>query len=1636
MRRILLGLILLCTAILGTATASPLTFGHVVLNTAGEQPELCLRFSAPLDTHAEAHYADYLSLTPSVRPSVRATGSQLCLGGLAYGTDYTITLHAGLPAADGSRLAAEQNIPASLGDRAPLVDISGDGFILPRAVAHGLTIQTVNVSRVRIHVLRMNDKLLQMQASQNADNPLAHNELGGYQIREMMQNTAAVIWTGTMEVPQDHNRTVLTAFPLSQVIKPGMVGAYLVVAEDAAHAVPESKWQKTEDNGPYNENFYETKPTHWVIATDIALTTFTGTDGLHVSARSLADATPKAGVVIDLIANGQDVLGEATTDSTGMVRFAAGLLRGQGALAARTLTAHAAGGDFTLLDLTRPAFDFSDRGVTGRASPAPLQAYLYTERGIYRPGQNVELMALLRGRLGDAVDLPLTLVLRRPNGMEAKRFSQKAQPAAAFHQTIALSATAARGTWSVEALADPLGAPIGRVSFEVQDYVPQQLHVTLAPIAAALGEGQTLPIDVQGDFLYGAPAAGLHGQADIRITKDPSPIAAFKDWQFGLADEAVDDKTQTIDLPDADAHGHSHADAKLEMPPASIQTPLKAVVTAGLFEPSGRVVNDTQEAKLRTHAVLIGLHTRFADTRTDLNTEAGIDIRAFAADGALVAKAGLVWRLVAEDRNFDWFREGNAWHWHFHVTDREIATGTIDVGAQSPATLTRRYDWGEYRLIVADPASGATSSIRFSAGWQESADQADIPDKVHVAVDHATLAAGQSARVHIAGPFAGHASIVIANDRVIETREITVPAGGTDIEVKQTPDWGAGAYVLVSLYRPLKEASPHAPVRAVGVAWIGTDSATRILPVEIHVPGKVTPQQDVTIPVHVGNLPANTAAFLTLAAVDEGILQITRFASPDPVGFLLGKRALGVAMRDDYGKLLDGSADPGQIQGGDEGIGGAGLPVVSTRTVALFNGPVTLDSAGNANIVLKIPDFEGQLRLMAVAYTAHRIGQAQATLIVRDPVVAEIAVPRFLATGDDAKLAVTLNDTDGPAGAYSFKIGVSGAARLQTPAPITARLAPGKHVAGSIDVLATDEGVATIDAELSGPNHLTVHRSWQIAVRAAHAPVTLEQSAWQEKDQKFAIDASLLAPFVPGSVHVSLGYSAFGGIDVPSLLQSLERYPYGCTEQLTSTAFPLVYYNDPALLGSLPHDQGIHDRVQTAIDTILDRQDESGEFGLWHVGDRDASTWLSVYALDFLTHAKEAGFDVPDAALQRASTFLHHAADNTLEERPYRNYAQGALSTQAYGTYVLARLGRADLGDLRRLHDSFHPKLVDAALLWLGGENTIVQPLALGQMAGTFALMGDRSRADDAFRMARENIGVRVWPAWWFDWSYSSRLSDTAGLLSIAAETGSTELTRQLLQDFSTIKTDPTLLDTREQAALLSAAHALNKNATPLTFSVNGATVSTGNTPSFSPAIAQMSAGYSVQNLAAHSLWRTLSITGSPREAAPALSAGYSIDKTFTDLKGAPIDAAHLRQNDRIVVALHGFLTGDDASHRTVIVDMLPAGWEIESPVTTETQFAFLGALSNTRVKEARDDRFVAALDFGADLLGWFRAEEDESDGNATKPRLDRREFRVAYVARAITPGHFTLPEAVVQDMYRPGFMARTAAGRTDVETH
>jgi alpha-2-macroglobulin len=340
---------------------------------------------------------------------------------------------------------------------------------------------------------------------------------------------------------------------------------------------------------------------------------------------------------------------------------------------------------------------------------------------------------------------------------------------------------------------------------------------------------------------------------------------------------------------------------------------------------------------------------------------------------------------------------------------------------------------------------------------------------------------------------------------------------------------------------------------------------------------------------------------------------------------------------------------------------------------------------------------------------------------------------------------------------------------------------------------------------------------------------------------------------------------------------------------------------------------------------------------------------------------------------------------------------------------------------------------------WTKGKDRdgYADPLSLGYLAGALALMGDHARSLQTFALASANLDAdayaKIYPAWWFGVFYSTPNRDRAALAAIAAESGETDAALRLIDRFRTIDVGADKLNTQEKAWLLRAAFALNKSGKPVSLTIDGQKRDDVALPlALAPSNAAIEAGYTVANTGDRDVWRTLVIHGSPQTAPSAMEAGYALSKKYFTLDGKPVDPSHLKQNDRLIVSLVGQSMGAE-DHRTVLVDMLPAGWEIEAPITRPETYSFLGPLTKAKTVEARDDRFVAAFDLG-DVGGGSGDSDNDSDQDddaKTKP-LDPHQYHLAYLVRVVTPGQFVLPEAEVEDMYRPGVMARTDAGETE----
>lgn len=1574
------------------------------IDTSNEQPLACFVFSAALDPQID--YSPYVEFRPALRAAYLVEGRELCVGGLSFGTTRTATILAGLPAADGRTLKRAQTVPVDFADRPPFVGFKGTGVILPRENADGLPIETVNVDKVRVTVQRINDRALVFK-NINAGTTTGEGQWSWLWGADSPEDVGEELFSGTMDIAEVPNAPVVTVFPLQDVVGPMKPGAYFVNVADAA--------ERDEYDGPAASSG------RWILLTDLALTAYRGEHGLDITLRSLKDGKIIRGATVQLLAANNSVLAEAKPNEQGRVTFDAPLMNGQGNMTPRLVLATAANGELAALDLARAPVDLSEQEVGGRRTPGPVDAYVYSDRGIYRPGESVELVAMLRDRAGRQVTgRNGHFVVYRPNGLVASKVRFTDPKSGAVLSTFALPRGASRGEWRASIEIDGIDAPAGEVRFAVEDFVPQRIALDIkADQMRALKAGGVRDVEVNSRFLYGAPGAGLTVKAEARLEADPSPFKAFDGFTYGRHDQTFEE--QILEFDDATADGAGRAVIRLAPGTAGSNSglPLRLNAVVSVLEPGGRAVSQSVRVPYRPESLYIGTKPRF-ESSVEEGGDASFQVVAVNADGVAVAQR-LNWKVLAIDYHYDWYRDGEQWTWRRSRTVTKVNEGVVNTPAGGVGEIKASgLEWGSHELVIegqgALASTGASTSFYVGWGGWTSQDGTEAPDRVKVVASEKSPKAGQNAELTIVAPYDGQAQVVVATDRVLSVQNLAVSSKGTKITLPVTAEWGEGAYVMVTVYSGRDPVLNAKPRRAVGVAHVPVDMDSRTFKVALTAPDVARPRTEQSVEVKIEGGPKEPV-YLTLAAVDEGILQLTKFKSPDPVAHYFGRKALGVELHDDYGRLLDPNMGlPAEVRVGGDQLGGEGLTVVPTKSVVIFTGLVDVKN-GRAKILLDLPEFNGELRLMAVAWSKTGLGSADKKMKVRDRAPSDLVMPRFLAPGDEATITASIDNIELEPGVFTAK--VSGGQQLSVAvAQLNRTLAKGQRIDLPVRVSAKSEGVSSLKLEVSGPGRYAVSRSYEIQTRSPYLPESRATTQAMRPGESFSISRDLLKGYVPGSVDVAVGFSPIP-VDPATLFASLDQYPYGCTEQISSRAIPLLYSEELVAMGAKGSRDNARDKVQVAVNTVLNRQGADGTFGLWREGDGYATPWLGAYATDFVFRAKQAGYSVPDEALNRAYGALRTIAsgnawrvygyDTDVYEGPYSADTQQQMMyrSSAYALYVLAKAGQADISRLRYLHDR--------------EMDNIASPLARAHIGAGLAYLGDRSRAASAFKSAEAKIGYVNSGDY-----YQTPLRDLAGMLALAAEAELPQVVERLAVKLGKDVPDASDLTTQEKSYMLQAVHALTKGEAAVQVAATGLGNGNDNQRQYMLTEAQAAAGVSFKLNGNAPMFRTVLVTGAPSAAPPAVSSRLSIAKKFYTLSGSAVKLAEVRQGDKFVVGLT-VTPQENRLNPVIVADLLPAGFEIETVLrpadariveydwsTGEDRvragaFDFLGTIDQVQTAQAQDDRFVAAIN------------------------VYDRPVTLAYVVRAVTPGSFAMPGAVAEDMYRPEVFGRSAPGRVTI---
>ena len=593
---------------------------------------------------------------------------------------------------------------------------------------------------------------------------------------------------------------------------------------------------------------------------------------------------------------------------------------------------------------------------------------------------------------------------------------------------------------------------------------------------------------------------------------------------------------------------------------------------------------------------MIGIKPLFSGRSLADGAKATFDVVDVAPDGATLAQRGLHYELLRIETHYQFYKRNGSWNYQPVKTTKRVADGTIDTSLDKAARISFPVNFGRYRLEVSTgDLNGPMTSVAFDAGFYVETN-ADTPDMLEIALDKSDYAAGDTMTVAVTARNAGRLTLNVVGDRLLANQTTDVQPGVVQVKLPVGSDWSTGAYLVATLRRPLDAPAQRMPGRAIGVQWFSVDRGAKTLSVDLQPPALLRPNSTLHIPVKVSGLGAGDEARVVVAAVDVGILNLTNYKPPSADDYYLGQQALSAEIRDLYGELIDGMQGVrGQIRsGGDEGAELQGSPPTGPP-LALYSGLVKVGADGSADVAFDIPDFAGTVRVMAVAWSKDKVGHASTDVTVRDPVVLSATLPRFLLPGDRSSVHLDLDNVEGQAGDYT--IAVTSADALSANATQKLTLRAKERGAANVPLSATTAGAGTVRVKVSGPGGFALERTFALTVRSPAQILARRTIKPLAKGESVTLSSDLFADLVPGTGAVSVSVGSLAAFDAAGLLAALDRYPYRCSEQITSRALPLLYVGDLAKEAKVAVDPATDQRIRDAIEALLTRQDRTARLG-------------------------------------------------------------------------------------------------------------------------------------------------------------------------------------------------------------------------------------------------------------------------------------------------------------------------------------------------------------------------------------------------------------------------------------------------------
>jgi len=1556
---------------------------------AGERFWVRIRFSSPIDMSS---VRDFVEFDPSLefQSSSEEAGSSLRLtGSIQPNLEIHVKVLEGLRAADGTRLENTFSQRVVLEDLQPSVTFASPGIYLSSQGLKNVEINVVNVDKIHIEVEKIYPNNLLYY--------LGLNEWEG------TRNLGYRIHEEDIDVNPVKNQTTSVTVNFQQFLHQHPTGLFRLIIR--------------------RDEYYWMNDVKTVLLTDVGLIAKRTDQELSAWAISTSTLEPLSGVEVILYSGNNQEMARGSTDAGGAVKFP---LTASDEFQPYLITG-TSGENVSYLLFDQCRISTSDFDVTGRPTlMTGYEAFLYTDRGVYRPGDTVHAAGVVRG-VGAEVpkSFPLRLEILGPDGRVFLDQTLREQDEGMVEVSIEIPNYAKTGGY----VANLYGAgkqPIGRTRFSVEEFMPDRIKVIVTTDKAGYRTGDSLRIDVTGTMLFGPPAAGRKSSISYQIESVPFVPPKWNSYVFGNSRrERISSKSEEIERT-LDSGGRTSVSfpiAKNLMPPAAMRITVRGEVR----EEGGRAVTGYATADLHAYPMYIGLR-RVTEGYSDPEQEEAFRFITVDTEGnaipfpSLTAKLFRVqWQSVLKrDRRGVMRYQSEQWDEFIDAKDL-VSTGEPGTFAFTPP------EWGSYRVVVSDPASGSSTAVLFYvSGWGYAPWSMENPDRIDIELDKELYRPGDIAQAVIKAPFSGKLLLTVEREKMHYSRMLTLEGNTVTVPIQVKPEYLPNAYVTAILIRAPESAEKFAPSRAYGTAPLKVVTDGSKLTVQVEMPEESRPLKPLEISVHVDDNSgrSTSSAQVTVALVDEGILQLTGFDSPDPMDFFYGKKKLEVDTYDIFAWLLPevATSEVHSSPSGDRAEAarlGHLIPVTVRRVkpVALWSGIVRTNASGDATITFDLPQFDGKLRAMVVAASKDKFGSTEANVTVRNPIVLTPTIPRFVSSNDDFLIPVTVFNGTGSQADIRLTLEQTTNLDLEILQPsLTIAVPDGGEESVSFRVR-TGRGMGKITFVLTAESKGTkVLHTVDLPFRPPAPPISETGSGSVTE----GYDAVLTMPanWVEGTAKYSLKLSSLPMMKFANSLQYLLRYPYGCAEQTTSSAFPLLYFKDlaqavePALFEGNAPEYYVSEAIRRLVSMAL----PEGAFGFWP-GGHTWHVWASIYALHFLAEADHAGYPVPDQILRDGRKFLRRVVrDRERRSDYYRGWGffepfQGRydaemerrwiiqqLRSQAYAAYVLALMGDPDQGSMHYFFDSMQEYLQDDSRTFL---------------AGAFALTGDlitayrllpvsyKPQSDERESGGNFNSGTRM----------------EGIILSILADVApDNPAVPDLITSLSEKASRNQLYNTQETAWTLMALgkllHATGKADYTGVLTIDGIARADFTTAEF--ALTDSALGGRQIRIAirgegtCYYYWeaRGIPIDQQFREE----SNGLTVRRTYLDANGQPINLEQFRHGELYVTRIE-IEAPNQRVENVIIDDMLPAGLEIENPrLSSRTRGAAVSWLpkefDQSDYMDIRDDRMLLFTNLEL----------------KTKKRF-------YYSVRAVTEGTFTLPPVSAECMYDPALKSVSSSG-------